>query len=176
MKRLSRKQKALVRENAELAGRIAWHMRNVSPIPDDELVQLASEGLMIAAKAHDPDKGASFRTYAWKRAVGHIMDKTEKFLRESDRIKTANIDDWDLKGSGADPLEILAGKEFYDKMLQPLSFRDRRIVEMRIDGCSMKEIGQHFGLCESRICQILNMDVFPLLRRRYHALMEHVDG
>jgi RNA polymerase sigma factor FliA len=40
----------------------------------DELVALANAGLAEAAQRYDPDRGASFATFAWYRVQGSIVD------------------------------------------------------------------------------------------------------
>lgn len=44
----------------------------------DELVALGNAGLAEAASRFDPDKGASFGTYAWYRVQGAIVDGLRK--------------------------------------------------------------------------------------------------
>jgi RNA polymerase sigma factor for flagellar operon FliA len=44
----------------------------------EELVALANVGLADAAQRYDPDKGASFSTFAWYRVQGSIVDGLRK--------------------------------------------------------------------------------------------------
>jgi RNA polymerase sigma factor for flagellar operon FliA len=44
----------------------------------EELVALANVGLADAAQRYDPDKGASFSTFAWYRVQGSIVDGQRK--------------------------------------------------------------------------------------------------
>src|SRR5687768_3420860 len=44
----------------------------------EELVALANVGLADAAQRYDPDRGASFSTFAWYRVQGAIVDGLRK--------------------------------------------------------------------------------------------------
>src|SRR4051812_46910204 len=44
----------------------------------DELVALGNAGLAEAAQRYDPDRGASFSTFAWYRVQGSIVDGLRK--------------------------------------------------------------------------------------------------
>ncbi|HVK74973.1 MAG TPA: sigma-70 family RNA polymerase sigma factor [Kofleriaceae bacterium] len=67
---------ALVERHLDLARRAArlYHPRVREHVELDELVALASVGLVEAANRYDPAQGASFRTFAWYRVQGAIID------------------------------------------------------------------------------------------------------
>ena len=70
----------LVERHLDLAQRAA---RSIFPrvkahVEFDELVALASPGLAEAAQRYDPDRGASFNTYAWYRVQGAVIDGLRK--------------------------------------------------------------------------------------------------
>src|SRR3954454_275201 len=51
-------------------------------VPSDDLVSHGSVGMVKAARDYKPEKGLSFRTYAWYRIRGAILDG----LRENDLL------------------------------------------------------------------------------------------
>jgi RNA polymerase sigma factor (sigma-70 family) len=171
-------QRDLVEGNLDTARNAARSMLNIVPLPEDELFSWACEGLVRASTRFDPTKGPSFRTFAWKRAIGHIMDKVQEHARAEAKAQGWNHEVLPLAAFRVvpDPAQIAEEGDFYERMLQPLNFRDRRIMEMRVDGWTMKSIGKQFGLSESRICQILKYAVIPLLQRRYAALTDEVES
>lgn len=67
----------LIRQYLPLARRLAARYRHSSE-PLDDLVQVASMGLVMAAKRFEPDRGTSFSSYAIPTIVGelrrHIRD------------------------------------------------------------------------------------------------------
>jgi RNA polymerase sigma factor for flagellar operon FliA len=71
---------ALVEANLDLARRAARmiHPRVRDHVELDELMSLAILGLTEAAARFDPDGGASFRTFAWYRVHGAVMDGLRK--------------------------------------------------------------------------------------------------
>src|SRR5438132_891215 len=67
---------ALIEKHLDLAHKAA---RMIFPrvreyVELEELVSLASTGLAEAAASYDPTRGASFRTFAWYRVHGAVMD------------------------------------------------------------------------------------------------------
>ncbi len=70
----------LVVRHLDLAHRAA---RSIYPrvkahVELDELVALASSGLAEAAQRYEPDRGATFNTYAWYRVQGAVIDGLRK--------------------------------------------------------------------------------------------------
>src|SRR5207253_8987955 len=61
----------LVREYLPLARRLAMRYRYTSE-PIDDLVQVASMGLVLAAQRYDPSRGASFPSFAVPTIVGEL--------------------------------------------------------------------------------------------------------
>jgi RNA polymerase sigma factor for flagellar operon FliA len=54
------------------------HRRAKGQIELDDLIGFANEGLAEAALSYDPSKGASFRTWAWYRVNGALMDNMRR--------------------------------------------------------------------------------------------------
>lgn len=70
----------LVREHADLVKRIALHLaaRMPSSVQADDLVQAGMIGLLEAAQKFQPDRGASFATYAGIRIRGAMVDEVRR--------------------------------------------------------------------------------------------------
>lgn len=70
----------LVREHAPLVRRIAAHL--LARLPDsvllDDLIQSGMIGLLEAARSFDPNRGATFATYAGIRIRGAIIDEIRR--------------------------------------------------------------------------------------------------
>jgi RNA polymerase sigma factor for flagellar operon FliA len=76
VKRLTRRQEALVVENLDLVDPIArgvGRMLAVS-VELDDMIQAGRIGLMQAARRFDPGAGVPFRVYAKSRVRGAIID------------------------------------------------------------------------------------------------------
>ena len=72
----AREPASLVEANLDLAQKAARlvYRRVKDHVELDELVALANAGLAEAAARFDPDQGASFRTFAWYRVHGAVVD------------------------------------------------------------------------------------------------------
>ena len=73
---MSNEATELAARHLDLAHRAAalYHPRVRAHIEKEELVAMASVGLAEAAQRFDPTAGASFRTFAWYRVQGAILD------------------------------------------------------------------------------------------------------
>lgn len=73
-------QETLVKTHAVLVKRIAYHLLGRLPqhVQLDDLIQAGMMGLLEAASHYDPDKGASFETYAGIRIRGHMLDEVRR--------------------------------------------------------------------------------------------------
>lgn len=79
----------LVMRYMPLATRIAAHMysgRQVFEIEFEEFRQYAMLGLLEAVDRYDPDRGASFATYASHRMRGAILSGVEKYCERQQQI------------------------------------------------------------------------------------------
>lgn len=67
-------------EHAQLVNRIARHLiaRLPAQFQLDDLVQAGMMGLLEAARKYDPDKGASFETFASIRIRGAMLDEVRR--------------------------------------------------------------------------------------------------
>ena len=105
----------LIRQYLPLARRLAARYRHTSE-PLDDLVQVASMGIVLAAKRFDPERGASFASYAVPTIVGelrrHIRDhgwatRVPRGLQENVlRITSASADLSGHLGRAPSPSEL----------------------------------------------------------------------
>jgi len=77
---LERNQDELVRKQAPLVKRIAYHLMSRLPptVQIDDLIQSGMIGLLEASKNYDASQGASFETYAGIRIRGAMLDEIRK--------------------------------------------------------------------------------------------------
>jgi RNA polymerase sigma factor for flagellar operon FliA len=76
----SEQRARLVERHLDVARKAACliHPRVKDHVELDELIALGNAGLAEAANRFDPDKGATFGTYAWYRVQGAIVDGLRK--------------------------------------------------------------------------------------------------
>lgn len=77
---LEQNQDELVRKQAPLVKRIAYHLMSRLPptVQIDDLIQSGMIGLLEASKNYDASQGASFETYAGIRIRGAMLDEIRK--------------------------------------------------------------------------------------------------
>ncbi len=70
----------LVTKHASLVKRLAYHLlaRLPASVDVDDLIQDGMIGLLEAARQYQPDKGASFETYATTRIRGAMIDQMRR--------------------------------------------------------------------------------------------------
>ena len=79
---------ALVEQNLDLARRAAklFQPRVRGHVDLDELIAMANVGLTEAATRYDPNQGAAFRTFAWYRVQGAIVDGLRRMTNLPRRV------------------------------------------------------------------------------------------
>lgn len=174
-RRLTNEERDLVELNLDVAERIALHMITTSQVLAregyDEVYQWAVEGLMDAARSWDPSRGTSFGTYAWGRARGNILDHLRKMVgRNGEKPRMFGFsqhtedEDENIPHVAENRAyvttdyvrETVCGEDFISHVLQSLKPKERAALTMRMDGHTMKEIGQALRVSASRVCQIFN--------------------
>lgn len=138
----------LVVDYIPLANKIASIKNKSTPknITLDELRSAAYLGLIDAANKFNSDYSCSFSTYARFRIIGSIKDYLKKskvnFIELKDNY--FSIFDYDKLG-------------FIDDLFSFLDYTGQNIMKMYyIENKSMKQIGDIFGVSESRISQMIN--------------------
>jgi len=105
----------LITRNIGLVKRIAHHLaaRLPSSVDVDDLIQSGMIGLLEAAGNFDPDRGASFETYAGIRIRGAMLDDirkhdwTPRSVHHKYRQVTEAIHEIEAEcGRGAEPTEV----------------------------------------------------------------------
>ncbi|MGI9328845.1 MAG: RNA polymerase sigma factor FliA, partial [Pseudomonadales bacterium] len=108
---------ALVREHADLVRRIALHLtaRLPNSVQTDDLIQAGMIGLLEAAQKFEPDRGASFTTYAGIRIRGAMVDEVRRgdwaprsVHKNARRISRAIAELEKRNGQSADDGEVAA--------------------------------------------------------------------
>lgn len=167
---------ALFHENLALARACAHKMRSRHESFDDVHAD-ALIGLWQASEKYDPQRGASFGTFAWPRISGAINDgrRERDFLSRSQRkagtVETPVSMEAVLTESGMTLADVLADPTSEDdpfaddearwgrhvwlmRLIGDLPDDDRYVVTRRLDGLNLAEIGDEMGVTESRVCQL----------------------
>lgn len=152
----------LVEQYIPLANKLAFQKKKTLPkfIDIEELKSAAYLGLVEAASRFDSELGVAFSTFAYPRIFGAIYD----YLREQGWMKKRiqmlsldipNGDDCILK----DTIEAKAQEdteECFEAITVHLDNQAKDVLRSYfIDEYSMKEVGEKFGISESRISQLI---------------------
>jgi RNA polymerase sigma factor (sigma-70 family) len=177
----------LVEGHMELARFLARRMwrRVGGRVELDDLVSVAYVGLVKAAASFRPDAGAQFRTWAWRRIGGEMVD----YLRAQDPLKrghrkeagglqaTCQFDDEDAEEPGgrlsdvpsrfASPLEAAERREAAELLARypTRKPRDRRILAAYyLEGAGQRDVAARFGCTESRVSQVVKAELAKVRR------------
>ena len=158
---------------------LVWYVVNrVKPrlpvsVSDEELFAAGFYGLLHAARSYDQERGAGFKTYAYHRIRGAILDELRRldFLPRSlrDRARAAgeeapsmvaiptDEDGHESLASGREDRRVEA-KDMHEAMMaavHQLPDRMRQVMVMYYtENLKMRDIGAALGLTESRVSQI----------------------
>ena len=138
----------------------------------ETLFQYGALGLLAAEKKYDKTKG-KFKTYAWHKIRGAILDGIRKerpqgftwIKVDTNPPEMLSFQTPVVEWTEFNLEEIIGGSEFEDRLathqvvefaLSQLSQRDRRVIRWYFwDGFTQGEIGNKIGRTEGRVCQIL---------------------
>ena len=176
---------------------LVWYVVNrVKPrlpvsVSDEELFAAGMYGLMHAARSYDQDRGAGFKTYAYHRIRGAILDELRRldFLPRSlrDRARAAGEDAPAVVAipTDEDGHESLASvpvgytseaRDLHEVLQQAIEALPERMRQVMVlyyqEGFKMREIGEHLSLTESRVSQIHSNAVARLRRAMRPAVGE----
>lgn len=168
---------------------LVWYVVNrIAPrlpvsVSEDELFAAGMYGLMRAARSYDPDRGAGFKTYAYHRIRGAILDDLRRldFLPRSLRDRArANGEDapsmlsipTDEDGHESLAAQPVAHKaetedltELLHKAIDELPAKMRIVMSLYYrENMKMRDIGERLKLTESRVSQIHSNAVARLRR------------
>lgn len=156
-------------------------------VAEEDLFSAGMVGLMAAARAYEPGRGAEFKTYAYHRIRGAILDELRRldFLPRSQREKARargteppaivalpmdedgqeNMPCWD----GERPCEREDLGTALREQLRHLPERMRLVMTLYYEGgLRMRDIGDRLNLTESRVSQI-HTNAVERLRRMLKA-------
>lgn len=151
----------------KIASKAAWKNPAMSY---DEAQAAAHEGLWMAAMRFDPSNGAKFVTYATRRIAGQIND----YLRvlngrhgqkdigkvRLDHVVSGEHDQREQNGYSLLPqpdttAARLDAEDLWRVAMRGMNKKERLIVIMHSRlGETMKTVGRHLGLSESRVSQM----------------------
>ena len=158
-KKLNKKQQKVVTENLKLAYKIAWSYVGRCSLNKDELIQIASVGLIKAVIGYKEEKGV-FSTYAFPVIRGAIQDAIKKEQKEEGGNRNNKV-----------RVESYIADSGYDKSEDP-----KKQIEAGIDFGSMKErIKNFFYSLELKKGKQNNAEIEKILDRKleiYYAKRE----
>lgn len=156
----------LVVQYVPLANKLAYEKKRNLPnfIDVEDLKSAAYLGLVEAASRFDPSRGIAFSTFAYRRIFGAIQDylREQGWLKRGDSTKVLSLDlvdndsdDFALKDTiEAKPADDT--EECFEVIASNLDEQAQSILRHYfIDEFSMKEVGEKFGISESRISQLI---------------------
>ena len=157
----------IIEQNMDFATRLAYRRKRALPsfIDAEALQSAAYLGLVEAASRYDPERGVLFTAFAYRRILGAIDD----YLRElqwGGKLNHVDMASLDIRvdeecGTLADIIEGRSdvdheGKEALEVVATKLGSRATEIFRYCfIDELSMREVGEKFGVSESRISQLI---------------------
>lgn len=159
-------QQLLVEQYVPLANKLAYKKKRTVPnfVDIEELKSAAYMGLVEAASRFKPELGIQFSTFAYTRIFGAIHD----YLREMgwgkrnepvQAFSLSNPTKDDENCSFGDMLEAKEndnGDEFMEVITLNLDDKASQVLKSYfIDEYSLKEVGEKFGVSESRISQLI---------------------
>ena len=181
---------ALITDHLPIVGACVTMLlrRKVLPafVMREDLEAAGRLGLVNAALRYDAAHGASFKTYAWLRVTGAVLDEIRRQLpltraevakvRRGERqplyftaLDLLTDDNITLAAAADDPLDVFAQARL-GRALQQLSPRAAKIIFLSyVDDLGDREIGERFGIGESRVNQIRHSAL-----RRLRAFLEDV--
>ena len=164
-------QEGLIVDNMGYAKSIAWQTIKTLPrniiIDQDDIEQLAYQGLIQAAQRFEPeqfdgrgdrDLNSYFKTYAYPRIRGTIIDECRKltFVRRRGLEKGLSFQFLSLDNANNVSLPDINTAQRMDLELaiDRLSDREQRVIYGFMLGSTGKEIADELGVTESRVSQI----------------------
>lgn len=136
----------------------------------DDLLQEARIGFVDGITSYDPDKGMSFKNFAWLCVTRHLDSRVKKSLRKKHMVlnRALSIDDDEVSEEAFSPSENLsmADRDEHGRLATPendvveretfrelgafmesaLSKLEYRVLILRYAGLSYEDITNHLGL------------------------------
>lgn len=170
--KLNAEQRALVVQWESAIFKHAYAFERRYGLDEGEMVATAFGIACRAAYGFAPERGYKFSTYLYT-ALARSMTRTCSKLRESERLRRQVwIPEWGhptVRGAGA------AGERQEAQpwwMRELLDDRERMVVRMRADGCTLKQCASVLGVSRERVRQIQD----DVARRLVDRGVATVDG
>lgn len=156
-----KEKKISILDYIPLVRTIAYKMSRKMPpsIEEDDLVSSGMIGLINAANRFDPTKGTSFKTYAWGRIEGAMLDELRSLdwvprLVRSRKTEPYSYKDIPPKDKLIDLDKLVEHKQIFDAV-KSLSEKEKRVIFLYYyEDMTMKEAGEKLKISEARVCQI----------------------
>jgi RNA polymerase sigma factor for flagellar operon FliA len=128
-----------------------------------DVISIGTIGLVKAARSYDASKGASFKTYAFIRIRGAILDEVRHRTtgRCPDDAKSFTLESMSHQAvfvSHKTPLKAAETEDLIVKLrkcLKKLNPRQKEAIELYfLQDLTMKEVSVHMSICEARVSQL----------------------
>ncbi len=151
-----------------MSQQIADHLSRRLPdhLSRDDIRQEAAVGLWDAARRFDPARNVSFAAFAGRRVTGRVLD----YVREADHLSRAHrqdvkagrafkveyksihgIDSERLSDRRERQSEIIEARDTFAELCRRVRPKVRQVLFLRVDGLTMKQIGERVGRSESMV-------------------------
>lgn len=153
-----------------------------------DLHQMGFFGLIQAIERFDITKNDSFCGYAAIRVKGSMIDNLRQenktravqkynihFYSLENSICTNDDGDYDLgcndillDNSEEENISLIDVEDFLDHLCRHMQDREKKIAKMRvIEGHTFAYIARQMDICESRINQLWNHNILPILKENF---------
>lgn len=151
--------------------------RRISEIEFEDYISIAYEGLIKAARRYSDDRQMKFSTFAFMNVTSSIKTYLT-YKNRHKRIANENIQSLsDVNSVGMSLEDTLIGKEDVEieedrteKYMKTLPSDAKKVLKLRMEGYSDKEISQKLSFTKAYISQLLKImrdyDRVKILRRR----------
>lgn len=168
----------LILENMNLVYKISHkiHSRFKKLIDLDDIIGIASIGLVKAANTFDKDKNCKFSTYAYKVICNQVFMHLRPSLKlECKNIQLLSLSEPMVDGEeivlldtitdGFDIEQFIIEKDVVEKLytfINELDYTLQKIILYKLDNKTQDEIADILGLSQSQISRLLSKAIYQL--------------
>ena len=149
----------LLHRHADIIGNVCQSIYSLPGADEHDLQQEARIAFLDAVRRYEPNRIASFRTFAGRVIENHLADalktatrKKRRVLTESKRFNEQCADDLELgdviPSLEPSPHERIVGRERFEAFVNVVcgcSTTERRVVARVLNGMTMDQAGQDLG-------------------------------
>ena len=122
-------------------------------LEEDDLIQEGLIDLLDAIRRYDPERGASFKTFAYICITHCLVSAVEKVDK---RVYTVSIDDDEQNiGPEKDPQEVVISRDYMKNWLDDayklLSSLEEKVFKLYVSGKSYHQISDMLGISEKAV-------------------------